>query len=244
MTDLPFLVDCLLRLARGIPLTLQLAALSVAAGFCLAMLLALVQRGAVRPLAWFARAYVFVFRGSPLLVQIYLLYYGPGQFEAVRKSIAWSVLREPYWCALISLSLVTAAYGSEIIRGGLDGVPKGLVEAGQASGLSRLQNYRLIILPLAFRNALPAYGNEIIVMVKATSLASVITLMDVTGIAYRLISETYRVMPVILLSGAVYLAVNALVVLAVDWGAARLERPPGDGRRNSRVRIAVEPGRH
>lgn len=220
MTDLPFIVETFTALARGIPLTVELAALSVATGFCLAVLLALARRSGVVVLDRFVRAYVFVFRGSPLLVQIYLIYYGPGQFDFVRNSLAWQILREPYWCALISLSLVTAAYGSEVIRGGLDSVPKGLSEAATASGMSPYLAHRLVILPLALRNALPAYGNEIILMVKATSLASVITLMDVTGIAYRLISETYRVTPVFIMAGAIYLVINTCIV----WGLGKAER--------------------
>lgn len=220
MTDPAFVIETFNALARGIPLTVELAALSVTIGFCLAVLLAVARRSGVAALDWFVRAYVFVFRGSPLLVQIYLVYYAPGQFEFVRKSLAWGILREPYWCALISLSLVTAAYGSEVIRGGLDSVPQGLSEAATASGLSRFLAYRLVVLPLALRNALPAYGNEVILMVKATSLASVITLMDVTGIAYRIISESYRVTPVFIMAGAIYLAINACIV----WGLRQLER--------------------
>lgn len=220
MSELGFIAETFGALARGIPLTVELAAVSVAAGFCLAVLLALARRSGLMVLDWSVQTYVFVFRGSPLLVQIYLIYYGPGQFEFVRKSVAWGILREPYWCALIALSLVTAAYGSEVIRGGLDSVPEGLSEAAAASGMSRYLAYRLVILPLALRNALPAYGNEIILMVKATSLASVITLMDVTGIAYRIIAESYRVTPVFLAAGGIYLAINACIV----WGLRTVER--------------------
>lgn len=113
---------------------------------------------------------------------------------------------------LISLSLITAAYGSEIIRGGLQSVPTGVVEAASALGLSGFQKYRLIVFPLALRNALPAYGNEIIMMVKGTSLASVITIMDVTGIAYRIIAESYQVSVVFVMAGLIYLALNFLVI--------------------------------
>lgn len=226
MTDLPFVIETFTALARGVPLTVELAALSVTVGFCFAVMLALARRSGISALDRLVRAYVFVFRGSPLLVQIYLIYYGPGQFEFVRKSVAWSILREPYWCALISLSLVTAAYGSEVIRGGLDSVPAGLAEGATALGMSPYLSYRLVILPLALRNALPAYGNEVILMVKATSLASVITLMDVTGIAYRIISESYRVTPVFVMAGAIYLAINSGIV----WSVSRLERGLSVGR--------------
>ncbi len=212
MTDLNFFLESLSDLAKGIPITIELSAISVAVGFCLAVLLTLGRRSRFAPLRWFVAAYVFVFRGTPLLVQIYLLYYGPGQFAAIRNSVAWTILREPYWCALISLSLITAAYGSEIIRGGLQSVPTGVVEAASALGLSGFQKYRLIVFPLALRNALPAYGNEIIMMVKGTSLASVITIMDVTGIAYRIIAESYQVSVVFVMAGLIYLALNFLVI--------------------------------
>ena len=165
-----------------------------------------------------------MFRGSPLLVQIYLVYYGPGQFEAVRKSIVWEVLRQPYWCALISLTLVTAAYGSEAIRGGLESVPAGLVQAGLALGMPMRRVVRLIVLPLALRAALPAYANEAVVMIKATSLASVITLMDITGIAYRIIAETYQVTAVFITAGSLYLAINALAIAAFELLEHRVGR--------------------
>ena len=223
MIEWAFIFETLRALTRGVPLTLELAACSLLAGFCLALLITAARRSGVKLAVWSAQGYVFVFRGSPLLVQIYLIYYGPGQFEAVRRSIAWDVLRQPYWCALISLTLVTAAYGSEIIRGGLDSVPRGLAEAGLAFGLSRLLILRLIVLPLALRNALPAYANEAVVMVKATSLASVITLMDITGIAYRLIAETYQVTTIFVIAGSLYLAINAVVIGGFDLVERRLD---------------------
>lgn len=214
--ELPFFLDCLIKLLRGVPLTLELTFLSVMAGFLLALALAFARNGTFKPAVWFAKLYVFVFRGTPLLVQIYLLYYGPGQFEFIRKSMFWVVLKEPYWCALISLSLVTAAYGSEVIRGGLDSVSRGSIEAARAIGMSPWTLYRRIMFPLALRSALPAYGNEIILMVKATSLASIITLTEVTGIAYRIISESYRVAEVFLLAGAIYLLINFVITVAIS----------------------------
>lgn len=219
MIDPAFLGGVMLRLLGGVPLTVQLAAMSVAAGAVLALALALL-RASSRPGAAAVGAYVFVLRGTPLLVQIFLVYYGLGQFPSVRSTVLWPFLRQAYWCAMLALTLNTAAYGAEIIRGGLASVPAGAVEAGRACGLSRLLALRLIVLPIALRQALPAYGNEVALMVKSTSLASVITLMEVTGIAHALISETYRAIEVFLCAGAIYLALNALVAHAV-W---RLER--------------------
>lgn len=212
MIDFPFILESFLALVKGIPITVELTVISVAVGFCLAVLLTLMRGSRFAPLRWFVAAYVFAFRGTPLLVQMFLIYYGPGQFAFIRHSFMWTVLREPFWCALISLSLITAAYGSEIIRGGLHSVPVGATEAGAALGLSEFQKYRFIIFPLALRNALPTYGNEIIMMVKGTSLASVITIMDVTGIAYQIIAESYRVTAVFVMAGMIYLALNFMVI--------------------------------
>ena len=217
--NLGFMGDAFVQLLAGVPLTLELAFLSVGIGIVLAVLLALL-RASSRPGAWFVQGYVFVFRGSPLLMQIFLIYYGLGQFAAIRHSFAWTVLREPFDCAVIALALNTAAYGSEIVRGGLRAVPPGAVEAGRVAGMSRVLLYRRIIMPLALRQALPAYGNEIVSMLKATALASVLTLMEVTGIAYRLISETYRSLEVFLCAGAIYL----VMTFAITTGVQALER--------------------
>jgi octopine/nopaline transport system permease protein len=212
--DFSFLGDTFLQLLGGVPLTLELTFISVAIGIALAVILA-VLRASSRIAEWPVRTYVFLFRGSPLLVQIFLIYYGLGQFPAIRHSFAWIYLRDPFACAILALALNTAAYGSEIIRGGLNAVPPGAVEAGRVAGMSGALLYRRIILPLAVRQALPAYGNEIVVMVKSTALASMVTLMEVTGIAYRIISETYRALEVFICAGAIYLVLTFLIGRAV-----------------------------
>ena len=210
MIDPAFLAGIMGRLLAGLPLTLSLAALSVIAGGVLALMLAALRGGSPVGAA-VVRAYVFIFRGSPLLVHIFLVYYGLSQFPAPRQSVLWPFLRQPYWCAVLALALNTAAYGSEIIRGGLGAVPHGTNEAGRALGLSRWRLYRLVILPLAVRQALPGYGNEIVIMIKSTALASIITLMEITGIAQEIISETFRAFEVFLCAGAIYLALNTLI---------------------------------
>jgi len=161
-----------------------------------------------------------VFRGTPLLVQIFLIYYGLGQFPAIRDSIAWPFLRQPYWCALLALTLNTAAYSSEIIRGGILSVPFGQIEAARACGMSRWLIFRRITVPQGLRVALPAYGNEIILMTRSTALASVITLMEVTGIASKIIAETFRTVEVFVCAGAIYLVIN----FAISRLIALLER--------------------
>ena len=213
------MADTFVRLLSGVPLTLELAFCSVALGAVLAAGLALLARAGGAG-AWFARGYIFAFRGSPLLVQVFLIYYGLGQFPAVRHSALWPFLRQPWWCALLALSLNTAAYGAEVIRGGLLAVPRGQAEAGRVCGMPTFTLYRRIILPLAIRQAIPAYGNEIIIMVKSTSLASVITVMEVTGIAQGIISETFRALPVFVCAAAIYLAIN----FSIAGGIRLLER--------------------
>jgi octopine/nopaline transport system permease protein len=220
MIDLPFLVEAATRIAAGVPLTLQLAAISVAIGLVLAVVLAAMRLSGILPLDWIARAYVFVFRGTPLLVQMFLIYYGLPQFRDLRLSWLWPFLREPYWCAILALTLNTAAYASEIVRGGLQSVPFGQIEAARAAGLSGVRLFRRIVAPIALRQALPGYTNEIILMIKATSLASIITLMEVTGLAHKLIAESFRAVEVFVIAGSVYLLINFVLTraaLSLEW---------------------------
>ena len=229
--DFVFMKDTFLSLLSGVPLTLNLAFTSVALGAILAMILALMRMSGYRVLDWPAQAYVFVFRGTPLLVQIFLIYYGLGQFRPALDAWGlWTFFREPYWCAILAFTLNTAAYASEIIRGGLQAVPHNQVEAARACGMSRLLLFRRIIFPIAVRQALPAYGSELILMVKATSLASVITMMELTGIAHKLISQTFRVIEVFVVAGLIYLILNFIItriIMAIEWRLSpHLRRPP------------------
>ncbi|MBB3351757.1 octopine/nopaline transport system permease protein [Rhizobium sp. BK049] len=244
--DWQFLNETFVSLVAAIPLTIELAVTSICLGAILALLLALARLSRVAALDWFARLYVFIFRGTPLLVQIFLIYYGLGQFPAVRHSVFWPFLRDPYWCAVLALTLNTAAYASEIIRGGLLSVPHGQVEAARACGMHRFLLFRRIVLPLAIRQALPGYGNEIISMVKATSLASIITLMEVTGVAAKIISETYRAIEVFIVSGAIYLALNFMLTRLIQFAEYRLSphlRAPVPVSRESST-IATPAGEH
>ena len=218
--DFDFLKETVLLLLAGVPLLLQLSFFSIAAGALFAVLLALMRLSGNPVLDYAARSYVFVFRGTPLLVQIFLIYYGLGQFPEIRQSFLWPFLREPYWCALLALTLNTAAYSSEIIRGGILSVPFGQIEAARACGMSRGLIFRRIIVPQGLIVALPAYGNEIILMTRSTALASTITLMEVTGIASKLISETFRAVEVFICAGAIYLILN----FAISRAIALLER--------------------
>lgn len=217
--DGDFLFEVLGKLLAGLPLTIGLTALALGGGAVLALGLAGL-RASSRAGAWAADAYVFVFRGSPLLIQIFMIYYGLPQFGFIRHGVLWPLVREPYVCAAVAFMLNDAAYTSEILRGGLRAVPRGAVEAAVVGNMGRWTILRRIVLPLAVRQALPAYGIEITSMLKATSLASVVTLMDVTGIARSLVSETYRAIEVFGVAAVIY-----LVLVTATTGAVRgLER--------------------
>ncbi|MGQ9368703.1 ABC transporter permease [Azospirillum sp. ST 5-10] len=214
--------DSLPTLLSGVPLTLQLVLLAEALGLVVATGTALMRLSGNRIAGWIAQAYVFVFRGTPLLVQIFLIYYGLGQFAVIRDSFLWVFLREPYWCAVLALMLNTGAYTSEIVRGAILSVPHGQIEAARACGMSRFLLFRRIVAPVAIRQGLPAYGNEVILMVKASSLASTITLLEVTGLARRIISQTFAVFEIFILAGAIYLILNFAIARLVRWTEWRL----------------------
>lgn len=209
--QLPFYGEVITRLLSGVPLTLSLTFWSLLFGGALAILLALATQSRWRILAGLVRGYVFVFRGTPLLVQMFLLYFGLSQFPEVRHTFLWPFLREPYYCAVLALALNTAAYSAEILRGGLQAVPHGQVEAARAAGMSGVLLYRRIILPIAVRQALPSYSTEVILQVRATALASIITLMEITGIAQKINSQTFRPIEVFICAGAIYLAINFIL---------------------------------
>lgn len=234
MPDFTFLWQTLEKLVAGLPLLFQLVSISLATGFVLAVPVALMRLSPVPPLRWIASTYVFLFRGTPLLVQIFLIYYGLSQFVEIRGSALWPFLRQPYWCAILALTLNTGAYGAEIIRGGIQSVPWGQVEAARVCGMSGLLLMRRIILPIALRQALPAYSSEMILMVKATSLASTITLLELTGIAHKIISETYRAIEVFVVAGAIYLLINFLLtraMLALEYWLSPHLRDAPEARR-------------
>lgn len=216
MIDFQFLGTTIVALSSGVPLTIQLTLLSLLFAAILAVGIVSLQLSQRLVLRYLANAYIFVFRGSPLLVQIYLIYFGLGQFPELRGSVLWPFLREPYYCALLALALNEAAYAAEIMRGGMQSVPPGEVEAARACGMSTLMRLRRILIPIAVRNSLPACGNEMIVMVKSTALVSTITLLDVTGIAAQIVSDTYRSIEVFLLAGAIYLAINFVITSLIS----------------------------
>lgn len=189
--DLSLIVDTVPKMLAGIGLTFQLLGLSAVLGLLLAIGLLLMRISGKWYLNWPAQAYIYVFRGTPILVQIFIVYYGFPQLDFIRDSILWPIFRDPFGCAVVALSLNTGAYVSEILRGGVLGVDRGVLEAGEALGLSKTQRFVYLTTPIATRLALPAYGNDIISLLKSTALASTITLMDMTGIARTIVAQTF-----------------------------------------------------
>jgi octopine/nopaline transport system permease protein len=234
------MLDALVVLSSGVGLTLALTALSLMAGFLLSVPLAFIRAFARPSLSLTVLAYTYVFRGTPMLVQLFLLYYGLSQIEAVRASIFWVILRDPFWCALFTFSLNSAAHTTEILCRGLQSVPKGVVEAAAALGLKRLHIARLVTFPIAFRISLPAYGNEVVGMIKGSSLASTVTLLEITGMARQMVSATFAPYEIFIVAGAIYLALTSIAVKATQFLECRLST---DGnpvhRRKARFRPAL-----
>ena len=210
------------QLLAGAWVTLQLVALSGLLGIVIAVPTAIARVAGPAWLRWLPYSYIFFFRGTPLLVQIFLVYYGLSQFDAVRQSMLWPVLEQAYWCAIIAFSLNTGAYTAEILRGAIQGVPYGEVEAARSLGMSRSLLYRRVILPRAFRLALPAYANEIILMLKGSALASTITLLDITGAARTIIAVTYTPVEIFLAAGVLYLILSFVIIQGFRWLERRL----------------------
>ena len=176
----------------GLIVTLKLVAFSIALGAVLSAPLAYARMSTNRWLAWPAYAYVYFFRGTPRLAQAFLIYYGFGQFRPQLEAIGlWSLFREAWYCALLAFTLNTAAYQAEILRGAVQSVARGQWEGAASLGLTRLQTFRKIILPQALIVALRPYGNEIILMIKASAIVAIITVYDLMGETRRAYSRTF-----------------------------------------------------
>jgi octopine/nopaline transport system permease protein len=203
--DLHLIVESLPVMMMGLGITIKLLIISGVLGLVLAIFLLLMRISGKWYLNFPAQMYIYVFRGTPILVQIFIVYYGLPQFEVVRDSVFWPILREPTGCAILALSLNTGAYVSEILRGGVLGVSKGLLEAGSALGMSAYHKFVYITAPIATRLALPAYSNDVISLLKSTALASTITIADMTGIARTIVADTYAPYEIFISLAIVYL---------------------------------------
>ena len=196
----------------GLDNTILLLLISLPLGFVLALLFALGRVSKITLLSRTIASYIFVIRGTPLLVQIYLIYFGLGSVKFIRESFLWYALKEPFWCGVIALTINTVAYGAEIFRGGIQSIEKSQVESGLSLGFGKFLLLRKIILPIAIRKVLPSYGNELILMVKATSLVSLTTYMEMTGIARKIMAKTFAPVEAFIAAGILYLFLNFLMV--------------------------------
>ncbi|MGV1760521.1 ABC transporter permease [Rhizobium sp. A22-96] len=219
--NLSIVLEAMWTLPKGLILTATLTTVSLLMGFALSIPLAMARSSRNKYLSAAVLAYTYAFRGTPMLVQLFLIYYGVGQLEIVRQSFLWPIMREPLWCALIAFTLNCAAHTTEILHGGIRAVPTGQREAAKALGLTRLQTMRLIIFPLAMRIALPAYSNDAIGMLKASSLASTITLLEITGLSRQLVSETFAPYEVFLVAGTLYLLLTLAMTRLFQMVEAR-----------------------
>jgi octopine/nopaline transport system permease protein len=201
----------------GLDETLKLVIISLSLGFFISIPFTLLRMSSNKILSQSIYYYVFVIRGTPLLVQIYLIYYGLGTIEFIRESFLWFFLKEPFFCGVLALVINTVAYTIEIFRGGIQSVTKGQYESCKSLGMNRFIMYFKIILPCAFRQALPGYGNEMILMVKSTSLISLITIMEMTGLARNIMYKNYAPVEAFLAAGCIYLFLNFLVVKFIEF---------------------------
>ena len=203
--DIDLIINSFPKLILASITTLKLLSVSIFIGFFIGLFFAILRIKNNLILGKLAYGYSYIFRGTPLLVQIFIIYYGFGQVEFIRESFLWIILKEPYWCAVIAFALNTGAYTSEILRSAFQTIKPGFVEAGKSLGVSGKIIFYKIQIPIAIRQSLPAYGNEIILMLKGTSLASTVTLMDLTGVAKYIISTTFKPIEVFIIAGSIYL---------------------------------------
>lgn len=201
-------------IAQGIPTSLLLTVVSLVVAFFLAIGMTFLLSMENRPIKWAINGFLTLFTGTPLLVQFFLIYAGPGQFEWITQSPMWSLLSNAWFCAMLALALNSAAYSTLLFHGAVKAIPKGQWETCAALGLNRLQTLKILV-PYALRRALPSYSNEIILVFKGTSLASTITIMDIMGYAKRLYGTEYDALTIYGLAGAVYLVITGLMTIVL-----------------------------
>ena len=209
--DLELMINSFPKLINAAVITLKLLSVSLIIGLFIGLFFAILRLNKNILINRFAYGYSYVFRGTPLLVQIFIIYFGLGQIEYLRSTVLWVILKEPYWCAIIAFALNTGAYTSEILRSAFQTIKPGIIEAGKSLGISNKVIFYKIQIPIAIRQSLPAYGNEIILMMKGTSLASTVTIMDLTGVAKYIISTTFKPIEVFIVAGGIYLFMTFII---------------------------------
>tara|TARA_B100000902_G_scaffold49394_1_gene56272 strand:+ start:674 stop:1345 length:672 start_codon:yes stop_codon:yes gene_type:complete len=209
--DFELMFNSFPKLLNAAAITLKLLSVSLFIGLFIGLFFAILRLNKNIFINKFAYGYSYLFRGTPLLVQIFIIYFGLGQIEYLRSTFLWTILKEPYWCAIIAFALNTGAYTSEILRSAFQTIKPGIIEAGESLGISNKTIFFKIQLPIAIRQSLPAYGNEIILMMKGTSLASTVTIMDLTGVAKYIISTTFKPIEVFIVAGGIYLFMTFVI---------------------------------
>lgn len=208
--------EYLVTLLGGLVTTLELTLFSLLLGIVLAALMTWVLELRLPVASQLVQLWVLLFTGTPLLIQIFLIYYGPGQFEWLKASPLWPLLKQPWFCAVLALGLNTAAYSTRLFKGALDAIPAGEVEACRALGFNGRQTLWMKVRHAA-RHLVPAYSNEVILVLKGSSLASTITIMDIMGLAQGLNAQTYDTLAVFGVAGALYLTMNGLLTIGFRW---------------------------
>ncbi len=209
--DLELMINSFPKLLSAAVITLKLLSVSLIIGLFVGLFFAILRLNKNILINRFAYGYSYIFRGTPLLVQIFIIYFGLGQIEYLRSTVLWVILKEPYWCAIIAFALNTGAYTSEILRSAFQTIKPGIIEASKSLGISNKVIFHKIQIPIAIRQSLPAYGNEIILMMKGTSLASTVTIMDLTGVAKYIISTTFKPIEVFIVAGGIYLFMTFII---------------------------------
>ena len=215
--DFELMINSFPKLLNATLITLKLLSVSLFFGLFIGLSFAIFRMNKNPLINKFAYCYSYIFRGTPLLVQIFIIYFGLGQIEFLRSTVLWVILKEPYWCAIIAFSLNTGAYTSEILRSAFQTIKPGFIEAGKSLGIPNKIIFYKIQIPIAIRQSLPAYGNEIILMLKGTSLASTVTLMDLTGVAKYIISTTFKPIEVFIVAGGIYLFMTFIIHNAIKF---------------------------
>lgn len=206
--------DYLSVISQGIPTSLLLTFVSLLIAFLLALFFTFILAMGNRWLKSAVNFYLVLFTGTPLLIQIFLIYSGPGQFEFITQSPLWSLLSNAWFCAMLALALNSAAYSTQLFYGAIKAIPQGQWESCAALGLSRVQTLKILI-PYALKRALPSYTNEIILVFKGTSLASTITIMDIMGYARQLYGTEYDALTIYGIAGGIYLLITGIATLVL-----------------------------
>ena len=209
--NLELILSSFFSILKGFPITIYIVSSGLILGLFLSFIILAMRISKINIISYLSRGYVFSIRGTPLLVQIYFIYFGLAQFEFIRSSFLWIFLKEPFWCGVLALTINTSAYTAEILRSGLNSINKGQVEAAVSFGMTKTKTFTRILLPQALRQSIPAYSNEVILMIKASSLVSIITILEMTGIAKKIIAKTFAPIEVFIAAGIIYLLLNIII---------------------------------